>query len=356
MRHLARSTALCSALVILAACDNSEAPLTPQPDAGSARTATAPSGLVAFYPFEQGPGNGTLVGTPAATTGYQGGAYFFNGVGAAIDLPVNVSPWVMPQVTMGAWARVASVPSGRQAQVLSHDNAPFDRSIGLDLRSLNGWSIVDGKHRFSAFTGSGVLSGPVVDLSRWVFLATVYSGGTVTLYVDGARYTTTGNPGTGTSLLRVGGNPAGSASGEFFHGSIDNVFVYNRALSEAEIATIRTGGACAIVTPCVGTPGAGVLREGLARITQLVASAGAAGQLQPAQARHVSRLIALATGYLDRADAANNPLRKAVMLRYVLVELDEALALLRGPGAARAAAYDETARVRALVQARLDAI
>jgi hypothetical protein len=355
MRHHNRfyTAILCTGLMSLAACDGSSTPVAPQPGDGSARLAAVPSGLAAFYSFDQNAGNGTVAGaTHRATGGYQGGGYYFDGQGAYITLPVDVNPSKMAQATMGAWARTESVTSVRRAQVLSHDNGAFDRSIGLEPN-------VDGRHRFSSFIGAGgagVLTGSAANLSRWVFVAAVYDAGTVTLYVDGAQYSTTGTPGAGVSSLRVGGNPAGSISGEPFHGSIDNVFVYNRALSATEIEAIRTGGACAIVSPCIGVPGAGEVRDGLTGIADLVSVAGTAGELRTAQARHLSRLIVLATGYLDQADRTASPQRQAGMLRYVLVELDEALGLLRGSGSATTAARDETVRVRGLVQARLSAI
>lgn len=352
MRLHTRSALLCSTLATLAACDNSQTPLAPRPDT-PALLAAAPSGLVAFYPFDQNAGNGTVSGaTHRPAGGYQRGAYHFDGTGAHITLPVDVNPATMPQATIGAWARIESVTSFRRAQVLSHDNGAFDRTLGLEPRP-------DGEHHFSAFvgpTGEGLLAGAVADLGRWVFMAAVYDAGTVTLYVDGTQHTTTGTPGSGLSTLRVGGNPAGSITGEPFHGTIDNVFVYERALSAAEIAAIRAGGACAIATPCAGIPEVGTLRDGLAGIAQLTAQAGTAGELKAPQTRHISRLLNLAHEYLDRGDRTTIPQRPAIMLRYVLVQLDEAHGLLRGTGSATTAARDETIRVRALVQARLDAL
>jgi PKD repeat protein len=259
--HTRWSAALCSGLVILAACDSSHAPLAPQPERLSApRVAAAPSGLVAFYPFDQPTGNGDVaraVHQPAG--GYEGGAFHFNGTDAYIDLPVNVNPSVRRSVTMGAWMRAESIPSGRPAQLLSHDNGGYDRSIALDPRGVPGGEGGGGallmmeEHRVSAFTGYGVLGGPVAETGRWVFVAAVYDGDrqAVDLYVDGAVSTTYAAPADGVPTLRVGGNPAGAPGGEPFHGSIDNVFVYDRALSADEVNRIRAGGACVITGTCV---------------------------------------------------------------------------------------------------------
>ncbi len=245
-----RFITLCSGLAILAACDSTKTPLAPSPE-GPTTALGSSAGLVAFYSFDQDAGNATVTGaTHVATGGYQGGAFQFDGNGDHIDLPVNVNPSVRPRVTMGAWMRAASLPVNRSAQILSHDNGGWDRSIALDQRGLNRWMPIDGKHRVSAFMGDGVVPGTVVDTARWTFVAAVYDETSVTLYVDGQAYTSPAWNREGFSFLRVGGSPGALQHGEAFHGTIDNVFVYDRALSADEIAAIRTGGACAVTATC----------------------------------------------------------------------------------------------------------
>ncbi len=235
------STAL-AGLLLLAACDGTQTPFTSAPDVPAALLAP-PAGRIGFYPFDKATGNGTVVGaTRSSTTGYEGGAYSFDGVDDYIDIPVNVNDTLRPEVTMGAWVKVSSLPTSGAAQILSHDDGGFDRSIALDTRGAT-----DGKYHVAAFTGLGVLAGTVVDTTAWTFVAAVYTDSTVTLYVNGETpVSAPANNGGGVDFLRVGGNPAGSISGEPFHGWIDNVFVYDRALSATEVAQIRAGGVCAI--------------------------------------------------------------------------------------------------------------
>jgi hypothetical protein len=198
---------------------------------------------LAFHPFDTNAGNGTVSGaTHGSSEGHNGAGYYFDGEDDYIDLPLNVNDSLRPAVTMGAWIKVQSLPTGVPAQVLSHDDGGFDRSIALDTRGST-----DGKYHVTAFTGSGVLSGAVVDTAAWHFVAAVYTDSTVTLYVDGQMpATAAASTGTGVDYLRVGGNPAWAGSREPFHGWIDNVFVYDRALSATEVAQIRAGGVCAI--------------------------------------------------------------------------------------------------------------
>ena len=75
--------------------------------------------------------------------------------------------------------------------------------------------------------------------NTWTHLAMTYDGTTMRLYVNGTQVATraqTGSIATSTSALRIGGN---SVWGEWFSGQIDEVRVYNRALTAAEVATVR---------------------------------------------------------------------------------------------------------------------
>jgi hypothetical protein len=66
-------------------------------------------------------------------------------------------------------------------------------------------------------------------------VAATYDGATVRLYVNGAQVASTANTGamvTSNSPLRIGGD---SVWGEYFKGLIDEVRIYNRALTAAQI-------------------------------------------------------------------------------------------------------------------------
>ena len=68
-------------------------------------------------------------------------------------------------------------------------------------------------------------------LDTWAHVAATYDGATLRLYVDGtlvASVAATGAIATSTGALRIGGN---TLWGEYFQGLIDEVRVYNRALT-----------------------------------------------------------------------------------------------------------------------------
>jgi hypothetical protein len=76
-----------------------------------------------------------------------------------------------------------------------------------------------------------------LSLNTWTHLAATYDGATLRLYVNGTEVgnrVITGALLTSTGALRIGGN---SLWGEFFKGRIDEVRIYNRSLTQAEIQT-----------------------------------------------------------------------------------------------------------------------
>jgi len=78
-------------------------------------------------------------------------------------------------------------------------------------------------------------SGTALPLNIWTHLAFSYDGATLRLYINGVQVGTqalTGPIAASTGSLRIGGN---AVWGEYFKGLIDEVRIYNRALSAGEI-------------------------------------------------------------------------------------------------------------------------
>ena len=105
----------------------------------------------------------------------------------------------------------------------------------------------------------------------WSHLATTWDGSTLRLYVDGVQKASRAFAGpirVSSGPLKIGGN---AVWGEWFSGRIDDVRVYNRGLTAAEIARDRrhTGGwhgsaAAAATRPADGVgDGAGGRRDGV---------------------------------------------------------------------------------------------
>src|SRR5204863_3719140 len=89
--------------------------------------------------------------------------------------------------------------------------------------------------------------GALLPLNAWSHLAATYDGSAVRLYLNGAQVASTPASGaaqTSSSPFRIGGD---SVWGEYFKGLIDEVRVYNRALTAAQIQADMN-------TPVVGGP------------------------------------------------------------------------------------------------------
>lgn len=194
-------------------------------------------------------------GTPGGVTrtsgggGYEGEAFTFAGAGF-VDTPVNINPATRPQVTIGAWVRVSSLTSPARHTVLSSDNGGYDRGLNVDSRQ---GGTETGVARYVAFAGAtaGPLGGTVATTADgWVFLCGVFNqtANTTTLHVNGTTFSAAHTHNASLTTLRIG---AHHSVGEFFRGDIDNVFAFGRALTPAEIAAIRTGGAAAIKAPAL---------------------------------------------------------------------------------------------------------
>lgn len=189
--------------------------------------------------------NGTI---SAATrvAGKVGGALSFNGTTSIVNVPdsaaldlttaMTLEAWVNPTQLSG-WETVLLKGNGAGSGLLSyalyaHDGAP----LGGGVAAPAGYVRIGGDQSLR-----GATQPPLVPLNTWTHLALTYdgtaAGGTVMrLYVNGtlaASRTQTGTIPNGNGPLAIGGNAV--FGNESFNGLIDEVRVYNRALTAADI-------------------------------------------------------------------------------------------------------------------------
>ena len=101
-----------------------------------------------------------------------------------------------------------------------------------------------GDDRLSAYIGNGtnlnrVRSDIVIPKNEWVYVASVYNGSSVKLYVNGSlegEMYTDFVPYTGDKGPYIGDDTGGGD--DFFNGTIDELRVYNRTLSTSEISEL----------------------------------------------------------------------------------------------------------------------
>jgi hypothetical protein len=224
-----------SALAIDLAGNTSEASVT----VTVSNRPPAPAGLVAAYGFNEasglavtdasGQGNGgTISGATRTTAGKFGGALSFNGFSAwvtvndaaSLDLTtgMTIEAWVKPSLLTG-WRSVVTkeAPGGLAYALYSGNNA--SRPAGY-------------VHTTSDIEATGTTA---MVANVWTHLAVTYDGTTLRMFVNGVQVRTQSASGaaiTTAGALRIGGN---SAWGEYFKGLIDEVRIYNRALTVNEI-------------------------------------------------------------------------------------------------------------------------
>ena len=199
------------------------------------------SSLVAAYSFNEGSGTsvtdssgngntGTVANTTWTTSGKYGSALVFNGTSALVTINDAASLHLSTAMTLEAWVSASTV------------NAIYRDVIykGNDAYYLEGTST---KSAFPSGGGTfGTASGEVFGTAKltantWTHLATTYDGANLRMYVNGKLVATLAKTGvipTSANPLQIGGD---SLYGQFFKGTIDEVRVYNVALTIAQIVT-----------------------------------------------------------------------------------------------------------------------
>lgn len=200
-----------------------------------------PSNLVLALSMNAGTGNtvsdssgqnnhGTRSGATWITGGKYGKALLFDGVNDWITIPDAPSLDLTTGLTMMAWVYPTSNTGVRDVLIKQGSNVDI---YNLYARNNNGKPesnvYVNGLNRMA--------QGTALPLNTWTHLAGTYNGSALKLYVNGvqaASINVSGAIACSSGVLRIGGN---SLWGEWFKGRIDEVRIFNRALTASEIVT-----------------------------------------------------------------------------------------------------------------------
>jgi hypothetical protein len=201
-----------------------------------------PTGLVASYNFHAGTGttladrsgtgnNGTITSGTWSTTGHTGGAITFNGTSTWATVPDTASLDLTTGMTLEAWVNPSALGTAWRAIVFKEAPGAFAYTLYANQNTTRPIGQVHIGGEVNA------VGGAALPLNAWTHLTATFDGSNLRLYVNGTLGTTTGISGSipvTTGALRIGGN---SIWGEFFKGMIDDVRIYNRALTQAQIQT-----------------------------------------------------------------------------------------------------------------------
>ena len=224
-----------------------------------ASPSTLRHGLVGLWHLDDGVGStvaldssgngndGKLVGLDPALAwvpGRQGGALDTSGAGYVFVQDSASIDGITAQVTVSAWIYFDGVIS-----VADGYGTALSRQMGTTLGQYYHLSLYkDASPTLFIALTEGVPESHAQDpkpiaSKRWIHLAGTYDGSRATLYVNGAEVDSSpvsGGFSADTTPVILGGNGNAAEITERFPGSIDELALYNRALSPQEIRALAT--------------------------------------------------------------------------------------------------------------------
>jgi Concanavalin A-like lectin/glucanases superfamily/Immunoglobulin I-set domain len=218
----------------------------------------APPGLVGWWPADgnaqdmAGTNNGILMGGATATNaGYDGQCFTFDGTNGYVQIP-NAPELNPAQLTVECWVRYSSLDEPGNTANVGTAYMVFKQNPRQD--NFEGYNL--GKHRYaydlfvwevSSAAGQPTQLDSITQIytNVWYYVAGVRGSNYTQLYINGVleAQTNVSYPQSYTNLPLYFGT-----TGEVYYdrklgGNMDEVSLYNRALSSNEIAAIYAAGA-----------------------------------------------------------------------------------------------------------------
>jgi chitodextrinase len=199
------------------------------------------SGLVASYSFNEGSGttvtdssgngnNGTISGATWTTAGKYGDALSFNGKSSRVIINDSASLNLSSGMTLEAWVSPTSVPASWQDVIYKQTDIYFLEAGSSVSNNPPAIGATFSSHGDQFMAGTSALPA-----QTWTYLAATYNGTTLLLYINGTQVASrsiSDSLTSSTQALQIGGD---AVYGQYFKGIIDEVRIYNLALTPAEI-------------------------------------------------------------------------------------------------------------------------
>jgi hypothetical protein len=208
------------------------------------------NGLVGYWKLDDGSGTsaldssannntGTLVNSPTWAAGYYNGALTFNGTTQYVSIPSSAN-YDSTTGTWAGWFKTAQTPASSFLIMGRHDASASENGITVVLLSSGAlFATIKTNNVTSVMDISG---GSGLNDGKWHHWAFTFNGTSpASLYLDGVQVNTV-TPNSSWSFnsqsVRLG-IPMDSYWGDF-SGSLDDIRIYNRVLSAAEVATLHS--------------------------------------------------------------------------------------------------------------------
>ncbi|MHC4539321.1 MAG: LamG domain-containing protein [Planctomycetota bacterium] len=192
--------------------------------------------LVAQYPLDNdandasGNNHGTLSGDPQWVAGMIGGALQFDGVDDYVDCGNDPNLDITGPMTIAAWVYPTGSGSSNYPRIVDKSNGTggADPGYKIYLRAAQDYLVT------VSAGGTYLNSSTSAVLDTWNYVAFTITGAKWKLCLNGTweEWDESTLPSSSTNPLVIGNSPAGA---RHFNGIIDEVVIYNRALSEPEV-------------------------------------------------------------------------------------------------------------------------
>jgi len=204
--------------------------------------------LVAHWKLDEGSGNtvydsssygndGTFKGDPQWVVGYYGGALEFDGTDDNIDCGNDDSLNIADEITLSAWINMAQRPDVDNWYTIPWKEGAYSMYLyGADNE------VTTLAADFWLDTGrADIWNGPDIDIppNNWTHIAVTFNGTDFEFYVNGEHDYTQNEPAT-IEISAI--NLLFTEDGSNFEGLVDDVRIYNRALTQDEIVAAMEGG------------------------------------------------------------------------------------------------------------------
>lgn len=217
----------------------------------SVKPRNIPQGLVGWWKLDDGAsgstpttaadstgrGNtGTLTNGPIWTSGQISNALSFNGSNTYITAGTDSS------LNQAVLSIIAWVKFTNTSDMIFVQKWQYSGDLGYTIEIYSGnilFAVGGGNGSYPTYSATTAGSG------SWHLIAGVFDGTTQFLYVDGQlRGFVSSNRTTaqGSGDMRIGGRSSGGANTSWMNGSIDDVRIYNRALTQSEISQLYNTG------------------------------------------------------------------------------------------------------------------
>src|SRR5438034_428938 len=230
-------------------------PASPTPTPGPC--VDPPSGMVAWWPGDgnaddiQGSNNGSLQNGATFVAGKVLQAFSLDGVDDFVAVPHNDSLNPTGPFSVDLWVNASPQQSESLALIIDKSHGWTDGS---------GWGIQSSASSTCFFYGTGANTGDfhgactltgIFD-GQWHHLAGVWTGTEIQIYQDAVLKDTLAfstPPVNNTRDVHIGMSSGGGSPNRFFHGMVDQVEYFNRALTAAEIEAIYNAGSAGKCKP-----------------------------------------------------------------------------------------------------------